>query len=237
MTSVADRASFRGPYADGPPPEALLVDPPPLRIFGVAEVRRFFTIGAVMGLCVARALARWLFHPRRAVSPGDTPQPPGWRAAVSTGVVDALCALGPMFIKLGQLLGSSPSTCPAPLSDAARRCIREVDPLDVTVVRAVIERDLGRPVDDLFASFEDRPLSAASVAQVHGCVLPDGREAVVKVQRPELRATVTADLRIQWRLMRLLERLSGFARDANCHGYHDKHPDTDGYTDADAYRH
>src|SRR5439155_15047902 len=86
------------------------------------------------------------------------------------------------------------------------------------IVRAVIEADLGRPVDELFASFQDRPLSAASVAQVHGCVLPDGREAVVKVQRPELRATVTADLRIQWRMMRLLERLSGFARNANVTG-------------------
>jgi predicted unusual protein kinase regulating ubiquinone biosynthesis (AarF/ABC1/UbiB family) len=53
---------------------------------------------------------------------------------------------------------------------------------------------------------------------VHGCVLPDGRQAVVKVQRPELHTMVIADLRIQWRLMRLLERFSGFARDANVTG-------------------
>src|SRR6266545_2228333 len=98
MTSRADPGSFRGPYADGPPPEALLVDPPPL---------------------------------------------------------DAFCRLGPMFIKLGQLLGSSPSICPAVLSEAARRCIREVNPLDVAAVRAVIEADLGRPADELFATFED----------------------------------------------------------------------------------
>lgn len=134
------------------------------------------------------------------------------------GVVDGLLSLGPMFVKLGQLMGSSPSICPAVLSDAARRCIREVDPLDVATVKAVVEKDLGRPVGELFASFEDSPLSAASVAQVHGCVLPDGRQAVVKVQRPDLTATVTADLRIQWRLMRLLERFSGFARDANVTG-------------------
>src|SRR5882724_12323217 len=156
MTSVSERGAFRGPYADGPPPEALVVDAPPLQHFGLAELRRFFVIGGVMAVCLMRALARWVLHPRRE----------SWQAAMSTGVVDGFCALGPMFIKLGQLMGSSPSICPAPLSEAARRCIREVGPLDVGVVRAVIERDLGRPVDELFTSFEDGPLSAASVAQV-----------------------------------------------------------------------
>jgi predicted unusual protein kinase regulating ubiquinone biosynthesis (AarF/ABC1/UbiB family) len=179
-----------------------------LRRFGLTEVRRFFTIGLVMMVCVTRALVRGLRHPRRTA----------WKAAAADGFVDGLLSLGPMFIKMGQLMGSSPSICPAVLSDAARRCIREVDPLDVATVKAVVEKDLGRPVGELFASFEDEPLSAASVAQVHGCVLPDGRQAVVKVQRPELHTMVIADLRIQWRLMRLLERFSGFARDANVTG-------------------
>jgi len=165
-------------------------------------------IGWIVTMCLVRAAGRWLWHPRRR-RPAQ---------AAADGLVDAFIALGPMFVKLGQLLGSSPSICPAVLSDAARRCIGVVTPLPAAVVRGVIERDLGRPVDDLFASFEDFPLSAASVAQVHGCELPDGRAAVVKVQRPELRPTVTADLRIQWRLMRLLERFSGFARDANVTG-------------------
>ena len=172
---VVPRDEFRGPYADGPPPEALAVDPAPLRAFGLAEVRRALVIFAVVGAYLTRALARWALHPRRGVSPGGTPEHRGWRAAASTGLVDAFCALGPMFIKLGQLMGSSPSICPAPLSEAARRCIREVGPLDVGVVRAVIAADLGRSADELFTFFEDVPLSAASVAQVHGCVLPDGR--------------------------------------------------------------
>jgi predicted unusual protein kinase regulating ubiquinone biosynthesis (AarF/ABC1/UbiB family) len=184
------------------------VDASPLRVFGAAEVRRALTVVAVVMAQVGRALVRWAIHPRRR----------SWKEAASAGVVDALCALGPMFIKLGQLMGSSPSVFPAPLTDAALRCIREVGPLDPATVRAVIERDLGRPVEQIFAGFDDRPLSAASVAQVHGCVLPDGREAVVKVQRPELRQTVASDLRLQWRLARLLERLSAFARDANLTG-------------------
>ena len=180
----------------------------PLELYGLAEFRRQLQINLVILRCVVVALLCWLLHPRkqRVVE------------AASEGLVDAFCELGPMFIKLGQLLGSSPSICPAPLSEAARRTIREVDPLDVSTVKAAIEADLGLPVKELFASFEEQPLSAASVAQVHGCVLPDGRQAVVKIQRPGLRELVTKDLRIQWRTMKVLERFSGFARDANVTG-------------------
>jgi predicted unusual protein kinase regulating ubiquinone biosynthesis (AarF/ABC1/UbiB family) len=165
-------------------------------------------INWVVTVGLLKGLGRWLLHPRRR-RPAE---------AVADGLVDAFITLGPMFVKLGQLLGSAPSVCPPVLSEAARRCIGTVTPLSPAVVRAVIEGDLGRPAEELFVSFEAEPLSAASVAQVHGCVLPDGRSAVVKVQRPELRPTVTADLRIQWRMMRLLERVSGFARDANVTG-------------------
>jgi len=208
MSSVTDDAPYRGRYADGPPPEALFVRTAPLELFGWAEFRRQVTINLVVIRCVVAAMARWLLHPRKQ----------RLAEAAAEGVVDAFCELGPMFIKLGQLLGSSPSICPAVLSEAARRTIREVDPIDVATVRAAIEADLGRPVEELFASFEDVPISAASVAQVHGCVLPDGRQAVVKIQRPGLREIVTLDLRIQWRMMKLLERFSGFARDANVTG-------------------
>jgi predicted unusual protein kinase regulating ubiquinone biosynthesis (AarF/ABC1/UbiB family) len=208
MSSVADGAPYQGRFADGPPPEALFVRTAPLELYGWAEFRRQLTINLVIIRCVIGAAVRWLLHPRRE----------RFLAAVSEGVVDGFCELGPMFIKLGQLLGSSPSICPPVLSEAARRCIREVDPLDVSTVKAAIEADLGRPVEELFASFEEEPISAASVAQVHGCVLPDGRQAVVKIQRPGLREIVTLDLRIQWRTMKLLERFSGFARDANVTG-------------------
>src|SRR5919197_4174048 len=143
MSSVTDSTPYRGRYADGPPPEALFVRTPPLALYGWAEFRRQVTINLTVLRCVLRALARWALHPRRR----------RWTEAAAEGVVDAFVELGPMFIKLGQLLGSSPSICPATLSEAARRCIREVDPLDVGTVKAAIEADLGRPVEALFASF------------------------------------------------------------------------------------
>jgi predicted unusual protein kinase regulating ubiquinone biosynthesis (AarF/ABC1/UbiB family) len=202
------RDGFRGPYAAGPPPAALLVDAPRLDRFGVAEVRRTLTVAVVVAGCLAGAFVRWLVRRNRRPL----------AAALSDGVVTAFVALGPMFVKLGQLLASSPSVSPAPLADAALRCIREVPPFDGLTARRIIERDLGQWPSEIFARFDDRPLSAASVAQVHACILPDGRQAVLKLQRPDIRATMTSDLRIMGRLARRLERHSGFARDANLTG-------------------
>ena len=70
----------------------------------------------------------------------------------------------------------------------------------------MIEEDLGRPTAQLFRSFDDVPLASASIAQVHACVLPDGRDAVLKVQRPGIRKTMNADLRILYRLAEVAEK-------------------------------
>src|SRR5690606_3946104 len=71
---------------------------------------------------------------------------------------------------------------------------------------AIVEEDLGAPAAELFAEFDPRPLSAASIAQVHACVLRDGRHAVVKVQRPAIADRMNRDLRIMYRLARLIDR-------------------------------
>ena len=99
-------------------------------------------------------------------------------------------------MKLGQLIASSPSLFPAPLADACLRMLDDVAPFDAAEVRRRIEDDLGHPVSSLFRSFDDTPLSAASIAQVHACVLADGRAAVVKVQRPDIATRMNTDLRI-----------------------------------------
>src|SRR5206468_4518493 len=96
-------------------------------------------------------------------------------AAGANGLVDAFERLGPTFVKLGQLIASSPGLFPAPLADAALRCLDEVPPFPASVARRMVAEDLGRPADAVFESFDDEPLSAASIAQVHACVLPGGR--------------------------------------------------------------
>ena len=192
---------FRGPYADGPPPEHLEVDAPDLSHFGWGEIRRGITVWWTLGWCVLRALLR-----RRIALLLRRGEVRSWWDTASEGAVDAFERLGPAFVKLGQLMASSPGVFPEPLADACQRTLDEVPPFDSETARRIIEEDLGQPPEEIFRWFDDSPLSAASIGQVHACVLPDGREAVVKLQRPGVRALMTADLRILWRIAKIAER-------------------------------
>lgn len=194
---------FRGPYADGPPPEALEIHALRLDRFGLEELRRTFLIGFVLALAVLRASAVWLVR-RRGRS---------WAQAASVGLVDGFEHLGPTFVKLGQLIASSPSLFPDPLVDACAKTLDEVGPFPPETVRRLMAEELGRPPGQLFRSFDDRPLASASIAQVHACVLPDGREAVVKLQRPDIAHRMNTDLRIQYFLAsKVLDRFESAKR-------------------------
>ena len=192
---------FRGPYADGPPEAHLRVDAPRLDRFGLTEIRRGITIAVVLTWSVLIALLRRRFDVvirRREVLP--------WWDAACGGAVDAFEKLGPAFVKLGQIMASSPGVFPEPLANACQRTLDEVPPFDSATARRLIEEDLGHPPEALFRFFDDKPLSAASIGQVHACVLPDGRRAVLKLQRPGIREVMTADLRILWRIAKLAEK-------------------------------
>ncbi len=199
---------FRGPLADGPPASALVVETPSLSSFGVGELRRMALVGFVVTLCVLRRLLPSILRLRRR----------HMVAAACKGLIEGFEVLGPTYVKLGQLIASSPGIFPKPLSDAALRCLDEVPPFDGKTAKELIRKDLGRTVAELFTSFDHAPLAAASVGQVHACVLPDGREAVVKLQRPDIRNRMATDLRIMHRLARVLVRFSGMARSANVVG-------------------
>ena len=196
-----------GPYADGPGAEDLTVTVPALGRLGWAEVVRAGQVGLVLAFHLALAVVAW---PWRKIRGGTT-----LAESASLGVVSAFLALGPTFVKLGQLMASSSGLFPAPLADACLRFLDDVPPVSADEARAVIEADLGRRVDELFADFDDAPLSAASVAQVHRCTLPDGREAVIKVQRPGINRRMRVDLSTAYIGAQLLERLFNFFRIAN----------------------
>jgi predicted unusual protein kinase regulating ubiquinone biosynthesis (AarF/ABC1/UbiB family) len=208
---------FRGPFADGPPAAALEVETPALEQFGLAELRRMVVIYLTFTVCLVRALLGKVTRRRRGT----------WAAVASEGAIDAFEALGPTYVKLGQLIASSPGIFPAPLSDAALRCLDEVPPFDGETAREMIRQDLGRAPSQIFRHFEESPLSAASIGQVHACVLPDGREAVIKLQRPDIRERMTTDLRIMHRLGATLQRRTRLGRSANLVGVvHDLHANT-----------
>ncbi|MGH9138047.1 MAG: AarF/UbiB family protein [Acidimicrobiales bacterium] len=104
--------------------------------------------------------------------------------------------LGPIFVKFGQVVASSPGLFPGTLSQELRLLLDEVPPESPGTARRIIERSLGAPISELFAGFDDVPVAAASVAQVHEAWLADGTHVAVKVRRPGLRQRAKRDLRL-----------------------------------------
>ncbi|MDX6743619.1 ABC1 kinase family protein [Actinocorallia sp. A-T 12471] len=196
--------TFRGPYADGPTAADLEIVSPRLEKLAWKDPVRLVVVFFALVGYTTRRLARW------AARRGEK----DWRDAAAHGVVDAFETLGPTYVKLGQVVASSPGLFPQPLADAALRCLDEVPPISGAQVRRIIAEDLGARPEDLFTVFEDAPLSAASIGQVHACRLPDGRDAVVKVQRPGIAALMATDLRVAYFISLRLERISKVMRAA-----------------------
>lgn len=199
--AMPESTSVAGPFADGPPPEALVVHRPRLDHFGPAELGRIIVVCAVLGGALLVAWLRWALGRLVGGRCGARTR----AEALADGAVGAFCRLGPMFVKLGQMIASSPGLFPDALSEAAGRCLDDTPPFPPARARRLVAEELGRPVSELFAEFDEVPLAAASIAQVHACVLPDGRPAVLKLRRPGIGRQMMVDLRIMYRLGRLLD--------------------------------
>jgi ubiquinone biosynthesis protein len=113
--------------------------------------------------------------------------------------------LGPTFVKLGQVLSTRPDIVPRAFIAELKKLQDNVEELPAGVARAQVEDALGAPIDELYAEFDDAPLGAASIGQVHRAVTKDGRECVVKIQRPDIDEKIRSDLDILYTLARLLE--------------------------------
>ncbi len=112
--------------------------------------------------------------------------------------------LGPTFIKFGQVLACRPDMLPLEYSREFLKLTDSVAPFPSAEARKIIEEDLKAPVDSIFASFDDNPAAAASIAQVHRAVLHDGREVMVKVQRPHIVRMIERDISIMRWLAELI---------------------------------
>jgi ubiquinone biosynthesis protein len=113
--------------------------------------------------------------------------------------------LGPTFIKLGQVMSTRPDIMPPEFMAELKRLQDRVPPMPLDEVYTQIEQSLGKPVSEAFAFFDERPLGAASIGQVHRARTLEGRECVVKVQRLGIGAKIQTDLDILYYLARLLE--------------------------------
>src|SRR5436190_129263 len=111
--------------------------------------------------------------------------------------------LGPTFVKFGQLLSTRPDVVPPDISPELRRRRHDVSPFPYGDVERVVRAELGQPIERLFLEFDDRPLAAASIGQVHRAVLPNGRRVVVKVQRPNAPRQIESDIQLMIQAARL----------------------------------
>jgi ubiquinone biosynthesis protein len=116
---------------------------------------------------------------------------------------EMLDELGPTFVKFGQLLSTRPDILPPDIIAELRGLQDDVRPFPFAEVEQVVEEDLGLTIDRLFVEFDERPIAAASIGQVHRAILPNGKPVAVKVQRPSAPRRIESDLALLYQAARI----------------------------------
>jgi predicted unusual protein kinase regulating ubiquinone biosynthesis (AarF/ABC1/UbiB family) len=120
-------------------------------------------------------------------------------------LADDLEAMGPTYVKLGQLLASRSDLLPEPYLKALARLQDNVKPFAYEEVEQIVLTELGIRISKAFSSFDPKPLAAASLGQVHAAALRDGRPVIVKVQRPEIRKQIAEDFEVLGQIAEFLD--------------------------------
>lgn len=134
------------------------------------------------------------------------------RGARPEELADDLEAMGPTFIKVGQILSSRPDLLPEPYLKGLTRLQDRVKPFSFADVERIVEEELGVRISKAFSQFNAEPLAAASLGQVHRAVLRDGRDVVVKVQRPDIRQRIAEDFEVIEEIVEFLQDHTKLAR-------------------------
>ena len=157
-------------------------------------------------------MQQWVWHlPEEVV---DVPVPVKVRLMLEE--------LGPTYVKMGQIVSSQASVIPAEWEAELEKLQSDVPPFPSSQAREIIIEELGAPPEELFATFEANPFAAASTAQVHRAVLHSGELVVVKVQRPNVRTQMRADLGIMQNAVRVVSSRSEYVRTIDLRGMVDE---------------
>jgi ubiquinone biosynthesis protein len=148
----------------------------------------------------------WIRLLTRVVSAGRN-----LRAPRGMRLREALERLGPIFVKFGQVMSTRRDLLPSDIADELARLQDRVPPFDSAVAVAIIEKAFGRPLAQIFATFDTVPVASASIAQVHFATLPNGREVAVKVLRPNMKPAIEKDLA-------LMHMMAGWVESASADG-------------------
>lgn len=127
-------------------------------------------------------------------------------AARAAAFVAALKAMGPTYVKFGQVLSTRHDIVPREYIEALEELQNEVEPFAFEQVKEIVESELNVKISRAFSAFDETPIAAGSLAQVHRAAMLDGRDVAVKVQRPDIRATIEDDLQVFAEIASFLEQ-------------------------------
>ena len=133
--------------------------------------------------------------------------------------------LGPTYVKLGQIVSSRAEQLPEEWRTQLAKLQSNVEPFPSAIAEQIIQRELGTPVGERYATFDPKPLAAASTAQIHRATLFTGEQVVIKVQRPDIDVSVRADLNVIRDLTRLVERRISWVRNSDVSGIVNEYAD------------
>ncbi|MEE9445263.1 MAG: AarF/UbiB family protein, partial [Cocleimonas sp.] len=124
----------------------------------------------------------------------------------------ALEDLGPVFVKFGQILSTRRDMLSDDLANELAQLQDNVPPFSGKEARVIIEKSLGKSIDELFKDFDETPLASASIAQVHTVTLHDGKDAIVKVVRPGIEKTIRHDIDLMHLIAKMVSKVSDTGR-------------------------
>lgn len=138
--------------------------------------------------------------PGRPPAPADTSD-----EASAKRLVEAFQELGPTFIKFGQILSTRPDVLPLAYVEALQQLQDRVAPFGYDKVRDTVLAEFGRPIEEVYAGFDEKPIASASIGQVHKAITKDGVTVAVKIKRPGIDEMIRADVSLLYRIARMIE--------------------------------
>ena len=169
----------------------------------LGRLARIGRLSAALSASWLGAKVRRLFAGRHGRERIDEAQ----RTAAAKRVAETMGSMKGAFMKLGQMMSFISESVPEEMRAQLRQLQSDAPPMEFVLVRDTVERELGRPLERAFARFDEVPLAAASIGQVHRAQLPTGEEVVVKVQYPGVAEAIRADLANAAMLQQMLKML------------------------------
>jgi predicted unusual protein kinase regulating ubiquinone biosynthesis (AarF/ABC1/UbiB family) len=175
-----------------------------------ANLKRYKEIASLLWKYGRADWVRQMDPPEENGAPGVAPVPD--TQIDPAQLADDLEAMGATFVKLGQLLSSRSDLLPEPYLKALARLQDNVKPFPYEDVEQIVQDELGIRISKAFSQFDPKPLAAASLGQVHRAALRDGREVIVKVQRPNIRNQIAEDFEVLGQIAEFLDQHTEIGR-------------------------